>query len=313
MMTDRNNCSPLMSKQEEDSDHAGNDSLQQQQQQQQYSVPSTTINPPTNNDVPTSPTMQQQEDSTMVLDTSSHITNTMDSNNCNIDTYNIIGKLTSEETTTASPDIPAAVVPMSSELSQLQQQPESETASTSADILMKNDNTNDEADASTTKASTNMISPTLPSDPMVTDSSASVINEHPQQRHEEEASYINHGYAAWEINRQRWLQPKKRSPVTSSIEEGSGDGPDPNVKQPQQRHAKQINVDEIIDAIFTSHKTMLSTTTVTSQNQSNNNNNNNNDSSTAVTSSNMTAPFPQSVPLPQLIDILQDLWEAESL
>lgn len=303
MMTDRNNGSPLVSKQEEGSDHGDNDSLQLQQQQ--YSKPSTTIFPPTNNDVPTVPTMQQQEDSTMVLITNSQITNTLDSNNFNTDTYNIIGRLTSEETTTASPDIPTAVVPMSSELSQLQQQPESETASTNADIFMKNDNTNDGADASSTNASTNIISPTLPSDLRVTDSSPSVINEHSQQRHEEEeASYINHGYAAWEINRQRWLQPKK--------EEEEDDGPDSNAKQPQRRHAKPINVDAIIDAIFTSHKTMLATTTATSQNQSNTGNNND-DSSTAVTSSNMTAPFPQSVPLPQLIDILQDLWEAESL
>jgi hypothetical protein len=55
-----------------------------------------------------------------------------------------------------------------------------------------------------------------------------------------------------------------------------------------RKHAKPIPVDEIIDAIFTTPKKLL-------------------------LNGGVSETFPVSVPLPQLVDILQDLWEAESM
>lgn len=55
-----------------------------------------------------------------------------------------------------------------------------------------------------------------------------------------------------------------------------------------RKHAKPIPVDEIIDAIFTTPKKLL-------------------------LNGGVSEAFPVSVPLPQLVDILQDLWEAETM
>jgi hypothetical protein len=55
-----------------------------------------------------------------------------------------------------------------------------------------------------------------------------------------------------------------------------------------RKHAKPIPVDEIIDAIFTTPKKLL-------------------------LNGGVSETFPVSVPLPQLVDILQDLWEAEAM
>jgi hypothetical protein len=101
--------------------------------------------------------------------------------------------------------------------------------------------------------------------------------------------FINHGLATWEINRQRWLQRPIDTVATTNNNYN-------NSLLLSNKHAKPINVDEIIDALFTSHKKLLLL------------NNNNNGGLSDTT----TIPFPHAVPLPQLVDILQDLWEAES-
>jgi hypothetical protein len=168
------------------------------------------------------------------------------------------------------------------------------------------DNVNDDSDVFTNNVTqSNTISPALVSGeseevvvPPTTTATTVTVETASSSSFSSSVSYVNHGYEAWELNRQRWLQ------------KNSGGVP-PNQPPQQQRHAKPINVDEIIDAIFTSHKTMLNTANPKPNNNSNSNNDDN--ESINITSSNMTAPFPQAVPLPQLIDILQDLWEAESL
>lgn len=61
-----------------------------------------------------------------------------------------------------------------------------------------------------------------------------------------------------------------------------------NHEKKQQQHAIELNADEIIDVIFTSPRQLRMNGGVGRR-------------------------FPQNVPLPQMVDILQDLWEAEGL
>lgn len=82
-------------------------------------------------------------------------------------------------------------------------------------------------------------------------------------------SFVNHGLVAWENNREKWLQRTTGESKTV-------------------KYAKPLNVDLIIDAIFSTPQKLRM-------------------------NGGISEKFPHSVPLPQLVDILQDLWEAESL
>ena len=86
---------------------------------------------------------------------------------------------------------------------------------------------------------------------------------------ENEKGFFNHGLARWEKSRKEWLTLNRSNP------------------HQKPSTAKQLDVDDIIDVIFTSSRQMRE----------------------------QGGPryFPQSVPLPQMVDILQDLWEAEGL
>ena len=88
------------------------------------------------------------------------------------------------------------------------------------------------------------------------------------------------GLKRWEEARQGWLvscqkQPSNRHPSSSSLLEGGS-----------PKSAIPLDVDEIIDLIF---------------------------SQRWRAQENDRAQFPQPVPLPQMVDILVDLWEAEGL
>jgi hypothetical protein len=121
--------------------------------------------------------------------------------------------------------------------------------------------------------------------------------------------YINHGLATWERNRERWLKRNELPTSNGNTINCSNNNHTTNHNHNttydnrllSQKHAKPINVDEIIDALFTSHKKIL----LINQSHAANNMNNNMSDTTTI-------PFPHAVPLPQLVDILQDLWEAES-
>ena len=91
----------------------------------------------------------------------------------------------------------------------------------------------------------------------------------PASAAESTATFVNHGLAVWEKNREKWLERATGESKTA-------------------KHAKPLNVDLIIDAIFTTPQKLR-------------------------VNGGISEKFPQSVPLPQLVDILQDLWEAESL
>lgn len=80
--------------------------------------------------------------------------------------------------------------------------------------------------------------------------------------------FFNYGLEFWEKSRATWLATNRDETRISP-------------------HAKPLEVDEIIDAIFAAPRQWRETTGPTR--------------------------FPTPVPLPQMIDILQDLWEAEGL
>mmetsp|Transcript_73055 Transcript_73055/g.205219 ORF Transcript_73055/g.205219 Transcript_73055/m.205219 type:complete len:129 (+) Transcript_73055:225-611(+) len=87
-------------------------------------------------------------------------------------------------------------------------------------------------------------------------------------------SFVNSGLARWERAREQWLAHKSVSDTDDSS---------------TARAAVPLEVDEIIDVIF---------------------------SPRWRNAGNEVGPprrFPQNVPLPQMVDVLVDLWEAEGL
>uniref|UniRef100_A0A6U3C476 Gag1-like clamp domain-containing protein n=1 Tax=Entomoneis paludosa TaxID=265537 RepID=A0A6U3C476_9STRA len=105
----------------------------------------------------------------------------------------------------------------------------------------------------------------------------------------EKESWVNHGFVLWEKSRKEWLQrpPNDATVALSMTQQTQGEVEAPPPPQPR---AVPLDVDEIIDIIF------LSTSTSAKQQQKNG-----------------PVRFPQNVALPQMVDILQDLWEAEGL
>lgn len=104
-----------------------------------------------------------------------------------------------------------------------------------------------------------------------------LIPTQPQQPGEN-GEFVNQGYLLWETSRTHWLRQPKSDTETSM---SSGQTP--------RAAAIPVEVDDIIDVIFSprwSH-----------------------------TGGDESPPerFPQNVPLPQMVDILVDLWEAEGL
>jgi len=123
------------------------------------------------------------------------------------------------------------------------------------------------------------------------------------------APFVNQGLALWERARQEWLgstQSSSSSTATTTTAPTAA--------------ATPLDVDEIIDIIFASTRqqvvrevaaaaaptittspTAASTTTTTTS------------SSVPIVQVEPPRSFPKPVPLPQMIDILVDLWEAEGL
>jgi len=88
------------------------------------------------------------------------------------------------------------------------------------------------------------------------------------EEEEEPLTYVNQGFLKWEEERNLWIE---MNDTTNNIE---------------NTVAKPLDVDEIIDQIFSQRWRSLSLE---------------------------KSQFPQTVPLPQMVDILVDLWEAEGL
>jgi hypothetical protein len=105
-----------------------------------------------------------------------------------------------------------------------------------------------------------------------------------------ESTYVNFGLVTWEKNREQWLSRTAAAASASAAGDSTTNGTDTATipEHAPERHAIPINVDAIIDAVFSTPQKMR-------------------------LSGGIGEKFPQSVPLPQMVDILQDLWEAESL
>ena len=100
------------------------------------------------------------------------------------------------------------------------------------------------------------------------------------------------GLQRWEEERERWLS----SVQVSNLE-------DPLGLQRSFRSAINIDVDEVIDLIF-SNRWRTQTPKTSSSGVS---------GDRQTTKKHDDSSFPEPVPLPQMIDILIDLWEAEGL
>ena len=113
----------------------------------------------------------------------------------------------------------------------------------------------------------------------------------PPERREE---FVNTGYLNWERGRAEWLEQRHGSGNNSNINinnhhhrHGSAAAAVFVAAEEQRRCAIPLEVDEIIDLIFTSPR--------------------------QIRDQGGPRKFAKSVPLPQMVDILQDLWEAEGL
>lgn len=101
------------------------------------------------------------------------------------------------------------------------------------------------------------------------------------QKQSDPKEFVNRGLAKWEKGREQWLatgaSPNNDNPnrVTN--------------RRVQQEGATNLDVDEIIDIILSNRWR------------------------NAQKGGKDKAMFPSSVPLPQMVDILIDLWEAENL
>lgn len=93
--------------------------------------------------------------------------------------------------------------------------------------------------------------------------------------------FVNKGLERWEKGRTQWLTKNNHI---------NGSNHSQTLVLPQgQRGAVDLNVDEVIDCIVSNRWR------------------------SALKGGKDKAMFPQPVPLPQMIDILVDLWEAEGL
>ena len=304
-----------------DDDHLCSDSHPQQVEEPQIST--TTETTCTNNSPPSN-----QSDAAVCHAVNNSSSSTLNKNEYSNDTH-MTTKVASKETKSIQSLQEEEIVETSPMDSELSLQPSgTEPCTGSAEHETKDDDDDEHSETSsknttTVTSSTAVVHPIdVPSPMAVTadaSSSSSVTNDERVPNSDDTSLYVNHGLVAWEINRQRWLS---QPPRPHTVEECDPDGRQPQQRNTNPRHAQPINVDDIIDAIFTSHKTMLLSTSQPQSSPQNSNpnsdthntaTNNNSTTTTTLTSSNMTAPFPYSVPLPQLIDILQDLWEAESL
>mmetsp|Transcript_8622 Transcript_8622/g.10007 ORF Transcript_8622/g.10007 Transcript_8622/m.10007 type:complete len:130 (-) Transcript_8622:162-551(-) len=101
---------------------------------------------------------------------------------------------------------------------------------------------------------------------------------------DEEKQFVNKGLQRWEEGRVQWLTQDN-----SASQNVNGGGKKSSGNNKRGRGAVDLNVDEIIDCIVSNRWR------------------------SALKGGKDKAMFPQAVPLPQMIDILTDLWEAEGL
>ena len=129
----------------------------------------------------------------------------------------------------------------------------------------------------------------------------------------------------WEEARRGWLsvqsqiQPKPQLDVEKEEEVEETKSSAVSFQKPQH-HAIPLDVDEIIDVIFSQRWRLTHPTAPTLQSPSPQSLEGNGGTTTTTTTTTATTrledttlSFSQPVPLPQMVDILVDLWEAEGL
>lgn len=121
--------------------------------------------------------------------------------------------------------------------------------------------------------------------------------------------FVNTGLQRWEEIRNQWLASAASSSASSSSSSSSTSVPSsrhqPQNKKPK-RHAKDVDIDEVIDLIVSNRWRQQPPKNLSSSTSSL-------DTAKSVTRRRDDACFPSPVALPQMVDVLVDLWEAEGL
>ena len=114
---------------------------------------------------------------------------------------------------------------------------------------------------------------------------------------EAERPFVNAGLQRWEEIRRRWLSSSRSSPPSMSPS-------DPSRASKAKRHAADIDVDEVIDLVVSNRWRQQAPPAQQASSTS---------SLDDESATRDDARFPNPVSLPQMVDVLVDLWEAEGL
>ena len=119
--------------------------------------------------------------------------------------------------------------------------------------------------------------------------------------------FVNTGLQRWEEIRNNWLA-SAQSASSSVSSASSTTQPQPQTKKPCKRHAKDIDIDEVIDLIVSNRWRQQAPPKGFSGSSTSSL-----DTAKSATKRRDDACFAQPVSLPQMVDVLVDLWEAEGL
>lgn len=119
--------------------------------------------------------------------------------------------------------------------------------------------------------------------------------------------FVNTGLQRWEEIRNQWLSTRSTSsssfPFPSFTTKCPPSSVQPQNKKPK-RHANDIDVDEVIDLIVSNRWRQQPPKSSSTSSL---------DTAKSATRRRDDACFPSPVALPQMVDVLVDLWEAEGL
>ncbi|KAL9180284.1 hypothetical protein ACHAXT_008254 [Thalassiosira profunda] len=121
--------------------------------------------------------------------------------------------------------------------------------------------------------------------------------------------FVNTGLKRWEEIRHQWLSSASQSSSSSSASSSASSIPSSSrkPKKKTKRHARDIDIDEVIDLIVSNRWRQQAPKNLGSSSTSSL------DTAKSATRRRDEACFPQPVALPQMVDVLVDLWEAEGL
>ena len=137
-----------------------------------------------------------------------------------------------------------------------------------------------------------------------------------EEEESQEKEFVNTGLQRWEEIRHQWLAAASSASCpyysSSSNNSTSSSSTVPAAHPPQhtqkpKRHAKDIDIDEVIDLIVSNRWRQQA------PQPSKNASSSSLDTAKSATKRRDDACFPDPVALPQMIDVLIDLWEAEGL